>query len=120
MEGVEATDGQGVTPRTFAAIFDAIAASADRQFLVRASFLELYNEEIRDLLCKPPQVSHFEPAICLCGRIAMHKPFVEVISLHANGAMVLSESAKWCSLHCKQDAPLAIHHHMKTEPGIAC
>lgn len=44
--------GAGVIPRTFRQIFDAIGASADQTFLVRASMLEIYNEEIRDLLSK--------------------------------------------------------------------
>jgi Kinesin motor domain len=33
-------------------IFETIERSTDVQFLVRASFLEIYNEEIRDLLAK--------------------------------------------------------------------
>jgi hypothetical protein len=40
-------------PRAFEHIFKSIEGSrANSQFLVRASFLELYNEEIRDLLAK--------------------------------------------------------------------
>lgn len=43
----------GIIPRTFRQIFDAIGASQDQTtFLVRASMLEIYNEEIRDLLSK--------------------------------------------------------------------
>eukprot|EP01017_Pseudomicrothorax_dubius_P013974 TRINITY_DN1637_c0_g3_i6.p1 TRINITY_DN1637_c0_g3~~TRINITY_DN1637_c0_g3_i6.p1 ORF type:complete len:453 (-),score=149.81 TRINITY_DN1637_c0_g3_i6:28-1386(-) len=44
---------RGIIPRTFEHIFKFIeAAGKSKQFLVRASFLELYNEEIRDLLQK--------------------------------------------------------------------
>ncbi len=39
-------------PRSFKHIFDAINGSPHTQFLVRAQFMELYNEEIRDLLTK--------------------------------------------------------------------
>ena len=40
-------------PRAFEHIFKIIQSnSADKQFLVRASYLELYNEEIRDLFSK--------------------------------------------------------------------
>ena len=31
-------------------IFDSITASPGREFLLRVAYLELYNEEIRDLL----------------------------------------------------------------------
>jgi len=43
---------QGIIPNSFVHIFNAIEASSDVQYLVRASFLEIYNEEIRDLLSK--------------------------------------------------------------------
>ncbi|KAJ7341408.1 hypothetical protein JRQ81_005469 [Phrynocephalus forsythii] len=45
---------RGVTPLAFEHIFTHIARSPDRQFLVRASYLEIYQEEIRDLLAKEP------------------------------------------------------------------
>ena len=45
--------GPGIIPSAFEHIFDAIdSAPAERSYLVRASFLEIYNEEIRDLLSK--------------------------------------------------------------------
>lgn len=40
---------------SFHHIFDHIARTADKKFLVRISFLEIYNEEIRDLLLKQPK-----------------------------------------------------------------
>ena len=43
---------RGIIPRTFEHIFRAIKGTPNVQFLVRVSFLELYNEEIRDLLQK--------------------------------------------------------------------
>ncbi|CDJ70462.1 hypothetical protein ENH_00083820 [Eimeria necatrix] len=36
---------KGITPRAFSAIFNSIQEASDMTFLVRASFLELYNEE---------------------------------------------------------------------------
>ena len=53
MEGVnEPPELRGIIPRAFHQIFDAIATrgGSDTEFLVRASYLEIYNEEIRDLL----------------------------------------------------------------------
>ena len=48
MEGRGGDDSAaGIVPRTFAAVYAAIAGSSSRQYLVRASFLELYKEEIR-------------------------------------------------------------------------
>jgi len=56
MEGYSADPSQqGIIPQAFDHIFKAIEASADTQYLVRASFLEIYNEEIRDLLSKSPK-----------------------------------------------------------------
>lgn len=56
MEGYSAdSTQQGIIPQAFDHIFKAIEASADTQYLVRASFLEIYNEEIRDLLSKSPK-----------------------------------------------------------------
>jgi kinesin family protein 3/17 len=68
MEGVhDVPELRGILPRTFRYIFDACdAAKADAEtsfgaegaepakaeYLVRASYLEIYNEEIRDLLSK--------------------------------------------------------------------
>lgn len=46
-------DMKGVIPNSFSHIFQFIKASKDVEFLIRCSYLELYNEEIRDLLCNP-------------------------------------------------------------------
>jgi hypothetical protein len=44
---------KGIIPRTFEHIFKRIEGMAvNKQFLVSVSYLELYNEEIRDLLSK--------------------------------------------------------------------
>ncbi|KAG0224244.1 NADH-ubiquinone oxidoreductase chain 1 [Actinomortierella wolfii] len=40
----------GVTPRAVEEIFKYISENSDREFLLRVSFLEIYNETIRDLL----------------------------------------------------------------------
>lgn len=45
----------GIMPRAFNAIFEDIQTGEDKQFLVRCSYLELYNEEVRDLLGKNPE-----------------------------------------------------------------
>ncbi|KAJ3369545.1 Kinesin-like protein kif3b [Allomyces arbusculus] len=41
---------RGIIPQAFHHIFSHIARTPERQFLVRVSFLEIYNEEVRDLL----------------------------------------------------------------------
>jgi kinesin family protein 3/17 len=43
---------RGIIPNSFQHIFDHISSAINFQFLVRASYLEIYNEEIRDLLSK--------------------------------------------------------------------
>jgi Kinesin motor domain len=51
MEGVrEDSDLMGIIPNAFIHIFSHIKASQGINFLVRASYLEIYNEDIRDLL----------------------------------------------------------------------
>jgi len=47
---------RGIMPRAFDDIFRHITDDSDQtQFLVRASYLEIYNEEVRDLLSKNPK-----------------------------------------------------------------
>ena len=43
---------KGIIPRSFEHIFKIVNGTTDKQFMVRCSMLELYNEEIRDLLVK--------------------------------------------------------------------
>ncbi|UYV61046.1 KIF3C, partial [Cordylochernes scorpioides] len=53
MEGIKNDPEQkGVIPNAVDHIFKHIARTENRQYLVRASFLEIYQEEIRDLLAK--------------------------------------------------------------------
>ncbi|EAR88837.1 kinesin motor catalytic domain protein (macronuclear) [Tetrahymena thermophila SB210] len=46
----EPINERGIIPRAFEHIFHSIKGSPNTQFLVHVSFLELYNEEIQDLL----------------------------------------------------------------------
>lgn len=48
---------RGIIPNSFQHIFEYVSSARDIQFLVRASYLEIYNEEIRDLLSKDPKNS---------------------------------------------------------------
>mmetsp|Transcript_988 Transcript_988/g.2094 ORF Transcript_988/g.2094 Transcript_988/m.2094 type:complete len:735 (-) Transcript_988:331-2535(-) len=59
MEGVnEPSELRGIIPNTFEHMFDHIALnSAHDKYLVRASYFEIYNEEIRDLL-SPQKSAH--------------------------------------------------------------
>jgi len=50
---------RGVIPNSFEHIFSHISRSKEQQYLVRASYLEIYQEEIRDLLAKD-QSKRFE------------------------------------------------------------
>lgn len=53
MEG--SSDQPGIIPNSFKHVFDKVAISKNKRILVRASYLEIYNEEIRDLLSKDPK-----------------------------------------------------------------
>lgn len=50
------TERQGIIPRAFKQIFDYVASETGIQFLIRASYLEIYQEEIRDLLRRDDNV----------------------------------------------------------------
>ncbi len=51
MQGIKDPATQrGIIPRSFEHIFEAIDSSENMKYLVHASYLEIYNEEIRDLL----------------------------------------------------------------------
>ena len=43
---------EGLIPNSFKYIFEEISKKNDRTYIVSVAFLEIYNEEIRDLLCK--------------------------------------------------------------------
>ena len=47
---VEKDPGAGIIPRSLNALFDALIMENANEWSVRVSFLELYNEEIFDLL----------------------------------------------------------------------
>lgn len=51
MQGIENPPTQrGIIPRAFQHIFESIEVAENTKYLVHASYLEIYNEEIRDLL----------------------------------------------------------------------
>ncbi|XP_072371071.1 kinesin-like protein KIF3B isoform X2 [Scyliorhinus torazame] len=53
MEGLRTDpERRGVIPNSFEHVFTHISRSQNQQYLVRASYLEIYQEEIKDLLAK--------------------------------------------------------------------
>ena len=53
MEGDFCTDiNKGIIPRSFDLMFSLIQGTYNTNYLIRCSYLELYNEEVRDLLSK--------------------------------------------------------------------
>lgn len=46
---------QGIIPRCFGHLLKTISENTEKEFLLRCSFLEIYNEEIHDLLGDPKQ-----------------------------------------------------------------
>lgn len=52
MEGIDSPELKGIIPRSIEWIFNSIKSNSDQNFLVRVSFIEIYNEEAIDLLNK--------------------------------------------------------------------
>ncbi|CAL8133721.1 unnamed protein product [Orchesella dallaii] len=53
MQGIsDSVPNKGIIPRAFEHVFESIETSDNLKYLVHASYLEIYNEEIRDLLGK--------------------------------------------------------------------
>ena len=52
MEGTDKEGDKGIIPRSIEWIFSNIKNYTNQQFLVRGSFVEIYNEKVRDLLSK--------------------------------------------------------------------
>ncbi|XP_043919113.1 kinesin-like protein KIF17 [Protopterus annectens] len=51
MQGItDPASQRGIIPRAFEHIFESIQCAENTKFLVRVSYLEIYNEEVRDLL----------------------------------------------------------------------
>jgi hypothetical protein len=48
---------KGMIPRAFEHIFEAVASDTSKKYLIRASYLEIYNENIRDLIGKDMKAS---------------------------------------------------------------
>jgi kinesin family protein 3/17 len=41
---------KGIIPRAFSHIFGSIDSTSNKNFLIRSSYIEIYNEEIHDLI----------------------------------------------------------------------
>ncbi|KAH0628779.1 hypothetical protein JD844_010296 [Phrynosoma platyrhinos] len=51
MQGIlEPSSQKGIIPRAFEHLFESVQCAENTKFLVRASYLEIYNEDVRDLL----------------------------------------------------------------------
>ena len=66
MEGDIHSDADaGIVPRSVKSILESLEASGS-EFTIRVSFLELYNEELQDLLVTPSQAASSEKKLKLC------------------------------------------------------
>lgn len=48
---------KGIIPRSFEHIVEIVKNTKDKKFLLRCSYLEIYNENVRDLLAKDNKTS---------------------------------------------------------------
>ena len=61
MEGQPGSDIAGIIPRAFIHIFNSIKEAGSTNYMVRVSFLEIYNEQVRDLLAQQNAASNAVP-----------------------------------------------------------
>ena len=52
MNGAKSEESKGIIPRTFSHIVTRTGAEKDKQYLMRCSYIEIYNEEVYDLFEK--------------------------------------------------------------------
>jgi len=68
----EPREEHGIIPNAFYHIFETVNTTPNKEFLVRASYLEIYNEEIRDLLFAR-HILHFFRIFTFC-LLALRSP----------------------------------------------
>jgi hypothetical protein len=61
MQGIPSQ--KGIIPRAFEHIFEAVGIDSTKKYLIRASYLEIYNENVRDLLGKDVK-AHLDLKVC--------------------------------------------------------
>ena len=64
MEGAPTPELQGIIPNCFDHVFETVNGSTGKQWMVRAAYLEIYNEEVRDLLSKVRSRLHSRRRCC--------------------------------------------------------
>ncbi|KAK8864543.1 hypothetical protein IAR55_001793 [Kwoniella newhampshirensis] len=86
-------DELGIIPCAVDGVFDAITADTDRAFLLRVSYIEIYNETLRDLLNfkKGPLRDDEKPSIHFIKGKVYVEPLVEEIVSNPEDVMELLE-----------------------------
>ena len=99
MQGIaDSAQHKGIIPRAFEHIFEAIETSDNVKYLVHASYLEIYNEEIRDLLGKDVKKrlelkEHPERGVYVCGKL--HSIPVKAGESSVQKQFFIKASADW-------------------------
>lgn len=109
MQGPNTTDVElkGVIPNSFTHIFQSVAANKEVAFLVRCAYIELYNEEIKDLLAKDQKnakcdlkedpvkgvfIKNLTDVVCECEE-DLHKMFDKGLSNRTVAATLMNENS---------------------------
>ncbi|CDZ98549.1 Kinesin-like protein [Phaffia rhodozyma] len=84
----------GVIPRAIEDVFSYIKRNNKREFLLRASYLEIYNEVIKDLLC--PETTSVEIRGSSSSDVTLHPVREEVVTnpLHVREILSRGESSR--------------------------
>ncbi|KAL5108371.1 Kinesin-like protein KIF21B [Taenia crassiceps] len=109
------TDGVGIIPRAVVNLFEQIGNTTDSEFAVEAQFIELYNEELRDLLTprkNPVKIQEkVGGGIYLCGAtsVRINSVFDALHLIRAGGESRSTGSTKMNAHSSRSHAILTLH-----------
>lgn len=124
MQGIPNPPTQrGIIPRSFEHIFEAIDSCENMKYLVHASYLEIYNEDIRDLLGKDVTKKltlkeHPDRGVYVAGELHREINLLYNFSFLKEAIHAGSTTCSWLIVHLNTNVKSVTFIHVG--PGINC